>query len=445
MVFYKLSYHWKASFVEATAKQYGMDVFLRVWPNDLKRGSNFQDSARVWRKSEALSIINNINNNYGKFISTGHHLDDQLETIVMKLLRGTFIANIRGVSLFYVSIAWLIDAPTQMVNNDGTFIKPLLPFRKYELVSYLQAQSFEWKEDSSNQSRDYKRNKVRLDLMPLLSDIAGGEAALENRLTSLVDQSNQVKSLLESQTRVYGDFLEYHKYGDGYRTLLFKQEPKNIPLLMLHEVIHKWIYSSCGINLSYPILQKVVNLLYILGSRKSVSATISKDWDVCLVGRELRLMKRFQQFFMDSCKSTLDLSGHDVLITHPPFLRFSAEPLDGDYRKISFPFPNDNPKCDVSVRFAREGEKLPSKYGRGQKISTLAINNGVPSSERDRVLLFAHHDQPLLIALPHKVIIASDYLQQPQDNPVGLHWVTFYMKLDRNDSVPTEPSQILHG
>lgn len=73
-------------------------MFHRCWPSALDNRSNFQDKARIWRKAESLALLNSFNNPYGRFISTAHHRDDQLETIVMKLLRGTFIANIRGVS-----------------------------------------------------------------------------------------------------------------------------------------------------------------------------------------------------------------------------------------------------------------------------------------------------------------------------------------------------------
>lgn len=60
----------------------------------------------------------------------------------------------------------------------GRYIRPLLRIHKHELISYLNEKSLTWRDDSSNLSKDYTRNKVRLDVVPLLVDIAGGKEAL---------------------------------------------------------------------------------------------------------------------------------------------------------------------------------------------------------------------------------------------------------------------------
>lgn len=82
---------------------------------------------------------------------------------------------------------------------DGPFFKPLLHLPKAQLVQYLQQRGLEWSEDSSNQERAYQRNKVRLDLMPLLGDLAGSPEALSARLTSLSRQSADLKEWIDSE------------------------------------------------------------------------------------------------------------------------------------------------------------------------------------------------------------------------------------------------------
>ena len=93
------------------------------------------------------------------FIVTAHTYDDQLETLLMKLVRGVHIANFQ---------------PMQTVDDSLIFFKPLLQLTKQQLIDYLMVRSLQWREDRSNQdSEQYKRNKVRLQLVPLMSELAG--------------------------------------------------------------------------------------------------------------------------------------------------------------------------------------------------------------------------------------------------------------------------------
>lgn len=82
---------------------------------------------------------------------------------------------------------------------DGPFLKPMLTFSKDELRNYLIARNLTWREDASNQSRKYKRNKVRLDLVPLLEEVVGGQEALQSRLFALAAQSLQVRKMIQSE------------------------------------------------------------------------------------------------------------------------------------------------------------------------------------------------------------------------------------------------------
>lgn len=82
---------------------------------------------------------------------------------------------------------------------NGAFLKPMLSLRKADILQYLTEHKYEWREDESNQERDYTRNKVRLDLIPIMNELAGGSEVLQRRLLALSEQSKQVSSLLEQQ------------------------------------------------------------------------------------------------------------------------------------------------------------------------------------------------------------------------------------------------------
>ena len=94
-------------------------------------------------------------------IATGHSLDDQAETVLMRLIRG---AGMRGLAAIYPRI----DVENGNGESSGEIVRPLLPVRRCELESYLKDIDQSWREDSSNADHHFTRNRVRKLLIPLL-------------------------------------------------------------------------------------------------------------------------------------------------------------------------------------------------------------------------------------------------------------------------------------
>ena len=88
------------------------------------------------------------------YLLTAHHLDDSLETFLINLSRGTGIEGLTGI-------------PQQ---NDK-IIRPLLPFSRNEIEEYAKGNNISWREDSSNASNKYLRNKLRHDVVPVLKSL----------------------------------------------------------------------------------------------------------------------------------------------------------------------------------------------------------------------------------------------------------------------------------
>lgn len=87
---------------------------------------------------------------------TGQHRDDQAETLLFRLLRG---AGVRG----------LCGMPAQRVMGQGSLVRPLLDVTRAELETYAQDHGLRWVEDPSNQDRQFSRNYLRHQVMPLLT------------------------------------------------------------------------------------------------------------------------------------------------------------------------------------------------------------------------------------------------------------------------------------
>jgi tRNA(Ile)-lysidine synthetase-like protein len=189
------------AFVLDAASRLGVPVHTASWQEEERsKSAGVQARARQWRRQECERLLQEerISGRWqtgkGKeggavgereergdgsekegaqgVIATAHHADDSLETWVLKLLRGAHISHLRG-----------------MEARAGAYVKPLLHLPKTRLVRFLEREGLAWEEDASNQTEKYKRNKVRLRLLPLMAELAGGEEALKARMEEMAEQS----------------------------------------------------------------------------------------------------------------------------------------------------------------------------------------------------------------------------------------------------------------
>lgn len=125
----------------------------RVASISSSRGGGTEDAARFLRY-EALE--NERLQNGCSFILTAHHMQDQIETVVMRLQNGSPARSLRGI----------MDIDTRR-----HIARPLLSFSRMELEQYLKDLGFEWSTDSTNSMSCYRRNAIRNDLIPRLQAI----------------------------------------------------------------------------------------------------------------------------------------------------------------------------------------------------------------------------------------------------------------------------------
>ncbi|MGA7696819.1 MAG: tRNA lysidine(34) synthetase TilS [Candidatus Sulfotelmatobacter sp.] len=96
-------------------------------------------------------------------IATGHTLDDQAETVLMRVIRGT---GLRGLGGIYPRI--VVEREDDDENGYGEIVRPLLGIRRSELEQYLGDLKQTWREDSTNADAKFTRNRVRKLVLPLL-------------------------------------------------------------------------------------------------------------------------------------------------------------------------------------------------------------------------------------------------------------------------------------
>jgi len=144
-----------------------------------------------------------------RWVVTAHHADDQVETVLFRIARGTGLRGLRGIPEFREPGIW----------------RPLLPFRRSELEAYAAAMGLAWREDPTNAGAEFARNALRHHVIPVLEEeVAPGtrdavlrlarlareeEDAWESLIPTLLASLSQEQS--EGETSIHrGAFVEYH-------------------------------------------------------------------------------------------------------------------------------------------------------------------------------------------------------------------------------------------
>jgi len=144
------------AFVRHLADKYQKPFFVKKFDTVAiakSEKSSIQVIARNLRYEWFKTFIGNRVDQY-KFLLTGHHLDDNIETMLMYFFRGTGISGLTG-----------------MPEKNGHLIRPLLKISRKQLKEFALEQNLDWVEDSSNSSDDYTRNFFRNQLIPSVTSI----------------------------------------------------------------------------------------------------------------------------------------------------------------------------------------------------------------------------------------------------------------------------------
>ena len=190
------------AFAETWAKNHGLAFHCNQAPAKKmaeEKGISTQMAARDIRYAyfEQIRAQRNLQG-----ILLAHHEDDQIETILLNLLRGTGIEGLYG-----------------MADKKGWLIRPLLSFSRKSIEAYIQENKLSWREDSSNQKTDYKRNKIRHLVLPHLLEVEpDSRKNLLSSFARLKDTGKAFQSLFENwkaqhiQTEKEYQFLPYSSF-----------------------------------------------------------------------------------------------------------------------------------------------------------------------------------------------------------------------------------------
>lgn len=341
--------HFSGPFSESRARKFRYDFFEKVM------------------KEEACSAL-----------VTAHHMDDQAETILMRLIRGSRPRHLKGI-------------PLKQPFGQGVLIRPLLHFKKEDFPEIFHY------EDKSNQSLDYFRNRIRHRYLPLLEE---ENPQVTSALVNLGEDLSYWHQALKELTKDLNpqDVTQFQKQSPAVQIYLLEEYLASFPDLQLSrsqfEQLHRIIVTKSN-------TQQVLKNGYEL----------YKDYHYF----EIRKISRRTD---DRLSEDLLQFGTIKAVGAYRFL-FGMEPSDP--YMVAIPLPSNHP---VYVRPRRDGDRILIN-GHHKKVSRLLINQKIPLNQRNNLVVLEQDKQ--ILAIPE---IAISDLSKELKNDI-MRDTIYIQKIDR--------------
>jgi tRNA(Ile)-lysidine synthase len=206
-------------FIRSVAKQKGVNLYVKRFDTKKyaeKQGISIQMAARDLRYNWFHKEISRLN---AGAVATAHHKDDAVETFFINLSRGTGISGLTGIN-----------------SRTGNIIRPILFLSRREISLYAQVENIKWREDSSNPSVKYLRNKIRHLIISQANLVIPG---FSDAVFRTITQLKSTKYLLE---KAASDFIKRALRTKGDTTEIAIDEIKKASPadIILFEVLQKY-------------------------------------------------------------------------------------------------------------------------------------------------------------------------------------------------------------
>ena len=324
-----------------------------------ERKGGVEEAARLLRyqKLEEVRLSYNC-----AFVATAHHRQDQLETIAMRLSKGSPVSSLCGI------------APQDEARH---LIRPLLEFDRTALENYLKEQGFTWSEDSTNQDSNYARNKLRNVTLPkareLWPDCDKSLLALSQEAKKLVQGRPETKTSISVETfKALNPTQKTLALFDLYNRVLQDEQMPMTLVMRVCDAVEKALQNPQG---SYN------------------GQKISANGVDILISNEIKIQKQIQPNKTQNNSFEVEFDPQqDQKIELPWGLIFSSGQFAEPYKtEKSLRLEAKNFAGKPKLRFAKIGDCIKLKGGK-KMVLRLLQDMKVPQNLRFRVPVLVDDD-----------------------------------------------------
>ncbi len=384
-------------FVRTLCSQY--QIPLEVFRVDLesiakKRKQSLEEAGRIVRREAFESVCQKYG---GNKIALAHHQNDNAETMLWNLARGTGLDGLGGI---------------RPVN--GKFIRPLLCMSRKEIEAYLDERKQSYCTDETNAETDYTRNKLRHLVLPILEEQVNSAAI--RHMNETMEQMWELQEYMQKQTgHAYRQCVQEHfpKEEKEEHWIQIRQDSfEELPGLIKKMVIRKGLEEVGGRkkDLSHIHVDVVLELM-----GKQVGRSLDLPYDMCAERNYegIRLKKAGRHKHMDCGEKTISreeenrlpmeliIPGEQVLEAQNLVIRCKILEKPEDFLINDIPqkvytkwFDYDIIKSSLFIRTRQTGDNIViDEKGHQKKLKNWFVDEKIPKESRDSQLLIADGSQ----------------------------------------------------
>lgn len=341
-------------------KSKGLKVFARkinITSLGKEKGLSLEEAGREARYSFYKEVLEKSNSNK---IALAHNKDDQIETFMFRLTRGTGLSGLEGIA-----------------TKRDRYIRPISEIYKSEIVNYLDENNISYCIDSTNLENEFTRNSIRIDLIPFIEKRYNPK--FKDKIFSLIEEIRDINIFIEKE-------IEQFSYDETINIESILKFPKSIRGKILSKYLYKY-----GLEVNRKKISLIESIL-----EKGGSQEISLDSQYILK-KEYNILK-IQK--INLIKNNIE----EVTFTIPNKIKYGDYIIEAEYVERG----EQNKNCfytnlklgdTLIVRGRKDGDKIiPTGMKGEKKLKEIFINEKIGKEKRDSIPLIVHNDNIVWIA-----------------------------------------------
>ncbi len=333
-------------------------------------GLSPQDAARRIRFHFFYDLLQK---HHAQKIALGHNADDQVETVLLRLIRGSGLQGLKGI----------------LPIREEKVIRPLLEVWRGEIESFAIEKKIPFLLDSSNLKKDYLRNRIRLALIPLIErEYQPNFKEILMRTSSILREENDY--LEKGAEEAYQKIIREERDALSFKFSEYQSLHQAIQWRVIKKIlgrIYDWrmVMEKGEGSEAHKIYQKLHQSSPSFLLELTHGVWVEKRYDIVLLGkREVKPFPPFEVELISPCHTFIEEIGKEVVIeeTNRDKIRNFNGPSNTalmDYESLQFP---------LKMRNFRPGDRFHPLGVKGtQKLKDFFIDHKVPKFERPKVSL----------------------------------------------------------